>query len=181
MNTDTNEPEPESENEISKSQRKRDADDIRDFVARLVLEKKQKLNKLPLSAEIRDAIANCPAQSTRGAYKRHIQYISKLIRKTGEFETLKTLLDSPPTAKINPHETLCNQLIESFSDHADTLREQYPTISMQQARQLARAAQPITYAIENEPTDQERIAAKKITKARKSLLRLLSEATHQAD
>ena len=145
-----------------------------------MLEKKQKLSKLPLSAEIRDAIASCPAQSTRGAYKRHIQYISKLIRKTDDYENLKSLLDSPAAARVNPHQTLCDQLIDSFSDHADKLREQYPTVSMQQARQLARAAQPITYAIENEPTDQEKAAAKKITKARKSLQRLLSEAADQA-
>ena len=178
MNTDANEP--ESELEISKSKRKRNAVDIRDFVARLVQEKKKTLDKLPLSTEIRDAIANCPAQSTRGAYKRHIQYISKLIRKTDEYETLKAQLDSPLPARANPHEALCNQLIESFSDHADTLREQYPTVSMQQARQLARAARPITYAIENEPTDQEKTAAKKIAKAKKSLQRLLSEAADQA-
>ncbi len=177
MNTEANEP--DSEIEISKSQRKRDADDIRDFAARLVQEKPQKLNKLPLSAEIRDAIANCPAQSTRGAYKRHIQYIGKLIRKTDDFEALKTLLDAPPVAKSNPHEALCNQLIESFSDHADTLRELYPAVSLQQARQLARAAQPISYAVENDPSEQEKSAAKKISKAKKSLQRLLSEAADQ--
>lgn len=167
---------PDLEPAISKSQRKRDADDIRDFAASLVLEKKQNLNKLPLTDEIRDAIAKCPAQSTRGAYKRHIQYISKLIRKTDDYETLKTLLDDPVVPKASPHENMCSKLIESFTEHADTLRETYPSVSLQQARQLARSAQPVTYAIENEPTDKEKSAGKKAAKARKSLMKLLSES-----
>jgi ribosome-associated protein len=174
MNNEEYDPE-DLEPEISKSQRKRDADEIRDFAARLVQEKKQTLNRLPLSDEIRDAIAKCPAQSTRGAYKRHIQYISKLIRKTGDFETLTDLLDNPQVPDANPHEKMCLQLIDSFTSHADALREAYPAVSLQQARQLARAAQPVPRNPDEAPDEAQKAAEKKAAKAKSALLKLLSE------
>ena len=175
MNNDENDPQ-DLEPEISKSQRKRDADEIREFAVRLLQEKKQTLNRLPLTDEIRDAIANCPAQSTRGAYKRHIQYISKLIRKTGDFETLTSLIDHPQAPGVSPHEKMCLQLIDSFTSHADTLREAYPGVSLQQARQLARAAQPVPQQSPEAPDEAQKAAEQKAAKAKSSLLRLLSDS-----
>ncbi len=160
--------------EISKSQRKREADAIRDFAARLVNEPPQRLKRLPLSEPLREAIANCPAPSTRGAYKRHIQYIGKMIRKAGDFDELQSLLEQPP-ARVNPHMDLCNRLIQSFTDHADALRQDYPQISLQQARQLAKAAAEHNDEDAEEDPSVRKARNKKAEKARQALLKLLSD------
>lgn len=161
--------------EISKSQRKRDAEDIRQFAAQLVAASPQKIKKLSLPAPILEAIAACPPPQTRGAHKRHIQYIGKLIRNTGEFDQLKKQLNEPSataTGAENPHETICARLIESFTDHADTLLANYPDINLQQARQFARAAGKVDTT---DSEDAKRTALKKAAKARQSLLRLLAD------
>lgn len=160
--------------EISKSQRKRDADAIREFAARLVRLSPQKLEQLPLPDRLRQAIAECPPASTRGAHKRHIQYISKIIRKDDNLHTLEQLADDPPGLN-NPHLAFCEQLISSFTEHADTLRQQYPAVSLQQARQLARAAGDIP-AEDDQTPENLKIAKKKAAKAKKSLLKLLTAA-----
>ena len=176
MSIDTLDQEPDEE--ISKSQRKRDADAIRDFAARLVTESPQKLKRLPLSDQLREAIAACPPQSTRGAYKRHVQYLGKLIRKTGDFEQLLAQLDEPPGSKANPHLTLCDQLIESFTDHADRLRSEYPQISLQQARQLANTAAKFKQ-LDDADEEKSKANRKKADRARQSLLKLLKESAPQ--
>jgi ribosome-associated protein len=162
--------------QISKSQRKRDADRIREFAASLVGQSPQKLKRLPISDHVRQAIAACPPASTRGAYKRHIQYIGKLLRKEGDVELLQQMLEEPPAA-TNPHQQFCDQLIASFTTHADTLRLQYPSVSLQQARQLAKTAR--TAAGDDEDEQAKKIAGQKAGKARRALLKLLSNAAGQ--
>jgi len=159
---------------VSKSQRKREADAVRDFAARLVTESPQRLKRLPLTDQILQAIRDCPPPSTRGSHKRHIQYIGKLIRKTGEFDNWHQLLDAP-VARVNPHLGFCNQLIDAFTENADRLRQDYPGVSLQQARQLAKAAAPIPQNNEETDNPKLRAAKKKVEKARKSLLKLLEE------
>lgn len=165
----------DAEEEISKSQRKRDADAIRAFAARLIHTPAHKLKQLPISDQLRQAIADCPPPSTRGAHKRHIQYISKLIRKADGLQELEQLLDVPRAA-TNPHAVFCNQLIEAFTANADMLRQKYPGVSLQQARQLAKTAKNLP-PDNSEESEKAKQARNKSAKARKSLLKLLTEAS----
>ena len=163
--------------EPSKSQRKRDADEIRDFAKLLTTLPASKLKRLELPSNIEDAIKKCPPVSTRGAHKRHLQFISKLIRKTEDVEGIKARLENPVSAtkKKSDHELMRDSLINSFADHVDELREHYPEVNLQTVRQLLRQinAAPEESVSDEEDSTEVQSLRKKAEKARKSLLQIL--------
>lgn len=169
--------------EPSKSQRKREADEVRDFARLLTTLSSRKLKKLSLPPEIVDAINSCPPASTRGAHKRHLMFISKLMRKTEQVDEWRAQLDNPQVratkSPASRHEVMRDNLIEAFSDHVDTLREQYPQANMQKIRQLIRQINA-TVELPDEAGDDERKEAQalsnKAKKASTTLLQLLRDS-----
>ncbi|OED43854.1 hypothetical protein AB833_02865 [Chromatiales bacterium (ex Bugula neritina AB1)] len=142
VTTQNDEPEEPSEYlEPSKSQRKREARSVQALAETLVNLQPARLDQLPLTDQIHYAVSHCPPPATRGARKRQLQFIGKLLRKTESIEELRHLLEHPQHASAAAHhEAMRNNLLESFTDHADELLRHYPEINLQQARQLVRSA-----------------------------------------
>ncbi len=165
--------------EPSKSQRKRESDEIREFARQLTCLPPRKLKKLPLPVEIEDAIKKCPPVSTRGAHKRHLQYISKLLRKSGVASDLMEILANPQGSGPKPasaHETMREKLLTALPDYVDELRQNYPSADLQQVRQLVRQANArIEITADEEPNLKTITTNKKATKAKSGLLVLLRE------
>lgn len=75
------EPAPELELRPSKSQRKREALALQDLGELLVELKPTRLAQLPLPDELREAVLTAQRTPQRGARKRQLQYIGKLMRR----------------------------------------------------------------------------------------------------
>jgi len=132
------------EPEISKSQRKRDAYRLLDLATELVDMPAKKLEALSLPETVLDAVAKCPPASTRGARKRQLQFIGKLLRKLDDADTLLDRLQqttAAPGQRKSKHLDVRNQLIHSLPETMDLLRQRYPDINLQQVRQLVRKSQ----------------------------------------
>lgn len=74
----------------SKSQRKREATTLQDLGGALVKLTSTQLKQVPLSDELLAAIKAAQTMPQRGAHKRQLQFIGKLMRR----------LDGPETAAI---------------------------------------------------------------------------------
>lgn len=68
----------------SKSQRKREATALQDVGAELVKLSSTQLKQIPLSEELLAAIKAAQAITQRGAHKRQLQFIGKLMRTLEE-------------------------------------------------------------------------------------------------
>lgn len=77
----------------SKSQRKRDATALQDLGARLVELSATRLNQIPLPDELLAAVRMAQATTQRGARKRQLQYIGKLMRRIEDPEAIRQALD----------------------------------------------------------------------------------------
>lgn len=165
--------------EPSKSQRKREADKVRDFARLLTTLPKTRLKSLSLPEEIMEAIRSCPPASTRGAHKRHLMFISKLMRKTERVDEWRAQLESPALkSKDDSHEIMRDKLVQAFAEHVDELREHYPTANLQQVRQLIRqinAGVEVPENISEERKKEIESINAKAAKAQKALLQVLSE------
>ena len=78
---------PESPQPPSKSQRKREATALQDLGEQLVELTSAQLKRIPLPEELLAAIKATQAMSQRGARKRQLQFIGKLMRQLDEQET----------------------------------------------------------------------------------------------
>ena len=77
----------ESPRPPSKSQRKRDATALQDLGEHLVKLTPTQLRRVPLPDELLSAVRTARAISQRGARKRQLQLIGKLMRRLDELET----------------------------------------------------------------------------------------------
>ena len=73
---------PFDETPVSKSQRKREAHALQALGESLVKLNKSALSQIPLSDDLRNAIEEAQHLSQRGALKRQLQYIGKLMRQS---------------------------------------------------------------------------------------------------
>ncbi|KGQ69818.1 hypothetical protein A1D23_12040 [Chelonobacter oris] len=131
---------------VSKSEIKRDAEALKKFGAKLVALTPANLEKIPLDEKLADAIA-LAQRSQRGALRRQLQYIGKLLRNT-EVEPLQEALDklenkhNQQQAVFHRLEQLRDRLLESGNN--DTLSQliaQYPELDIQHLRNLIRGVQ----------------------------------------
>jgi len=74
-------PFPEPIDKPSKSQRKREALALQDLGEMLVDLKPAQLDKMPLPEELREAVLAARQMNQRGARKRQLQYIGRLMRE----------------------------------------------------------------------------------------------------
>lgn len=77
---------PEAPLPPSKSQRKRDATALQDLGARLVKLTPAQLNRIPLPEDVLAAVRAGRTMPQRGAHKRQLQFIGKLMRRLDESE-----------------------------------------------------------------------------------------------
>ncbi len=131
-------------NKPSKSQRKREATALQRLGEHLVDLTPHQLTGLPLTSELRDAILDAQSIVQRGARKRQLQYIGKLMRHVDPepIQTaLATLETRHPTVQGQGQlEYLCSALIAGDAASFQNLLDRHPYIEPQQLRQLIRNA-----------------------------------------
>ncbi len=163
----------------SKSQRKRNAHQITALAAQLVAMKPKARAALPIEQSVLDAITHCADIKAHGARKRQLHFVSKLLREADNIEQLQFQIEHPELTKTkkkaNQHQAFRDDLLNNFAGQIDDLRDNYPSIDLQQVRQLVRNAHKecAPVAPETEPT----MRLDK-TKAAKTLMRLLTTANH---
>lgn len=78
---------PDSTRPPSKSQRKREATALQDLGEHLVKLTAAQLKRIPLPDELLAAVTAAQTMSQRGAHKRQLQFIGKLMRRLDDPET----------------------------------------------------------------------------------------------
>ena len=131
--------------EISKSQRKRDADQVLDLAKELVSMLESRLKKLPMEQELRDEVNFARSIRAFGAKKRQLMTVGKMLRKRDNVELLDAVYNFDKknrqiNARFHHIEAWRDRLIEGNDQDLSTLLEQIPTENAQTLRQLIRNA-----------------------------------------
>jgi ribosome-associated protein len=139
-------PTSDDEKFISKSQRKRDMLKLQDMGEQLTKLSASQLQKLTLPEELRDAVLAAQQINSRGAHKRQLQYIGRLMRDIDPQPIQQQLDDlllqsAAATRHFHQLEQWRERLLDD-GDHAVTdLVQAHPETDIQHLRQLIRAAQ----------------------------------------
>lgn len=150
---------------ISKSQKKRDADALQQLGVRLVALPAAKLDTIPLSDDLRQAIDLAKTLKSHGAIRRQAQLIGKLMRSADTqaiAQAFQDLVDesSAKTAVFHEIEQWRMQLMMNNREALTDFINHYPKTDVQMLRQLIRKA------VEEKNTN-------KVTGAAKALFRFL--------
>lgn len=129
---------------VSKSEMKRDMEELQKLGEELVGLKPSVLEKFPLSEDLREAIADAQRFKNE-ARRRQLQRIGKLMRYEDP-EPIQAALDkirnkhSQLTAVFHKLEALRDRVVEEGDKAIDDVVELYPEADRQRLRQLARQA-----------------------------------------
>ncbi len=129
---------------VSKSEMKRDMEELQKLGEELVGLKPAVLEKFPLSEDLREAIADAQRFKNE-ARRRQLQRIGKLMRYEDP-EPIQAALDkvrnkhSQATAALHKLEMLRDRVVEEGDKAIDDVMELYPEADRQRLRQLARQA-----------------------------------------
>ncbi len=130
---------------ISKSQRKRECHALQDLGSELVKLSRADLDKIPLDDELQQAINEARRIKQRGALKRQMQFIGKLIRQR-DAEPLQQAYDRVmhPFEEDIKHfhqlEKWRERLLSDGDAALEKLVEEQPDTDRQHVRQLIRSA-----------------------------------------
>jgi ribosome-associated protein len=131
----------------SKSQLKREMTALQKLGAELVAEARDRIKRIPMPEDVREAILICQQISDHEGRRRQLQYVGKKMRTldAAELAVIQATIDSwkgaskAETAALHSLERQRDKLLAD--DAALTaLRERYPQIDMQQVRTLIRNA-----------------------------------------
>ncbi|EGR2797125.1 ribosome-associated protein [Vibrio navarrensis] len=129
---------------VSKSEMKRDMDELQKLGEELVELKPSVLAKFPISEDLLEAIKDAQRFKNE-ARRRQLQYIGKVMRQEDP-EPIQAALDklrnkhSQNTAVLHKLETLRDRVIAEGDSAIDEVVELYPAADRQRLRQLARTA-----------------------------------------
>jgi ribosome-associated protein len=132
--------------EKSKTQVKRELHALQDLGQRLTTLKLDLLNKLPLTDELRRALAEAPKHTANAAKKRHVQFIGRLMRDQ-DTDAILTLLDQLDASTRQYNERFHNlerwrdRLLNGDDDTLEKFVGEYPEADRQHLRQLIRQGQ----------------------------------------
>lgn len=144
--TGMNEPTTEDEVlEISKSQRKREANEILDLAKQLVSMTESRLKKMPLDPDLRDEVNFARNIRAHGARKRQLMTVGKILRRSDNEELLDAVnnvnqKNRQENARFHHIEAWRNKLIEGSDKELSELLEQTTVANAQNLRQLIRNA-----------------------------------------
>ena len=130
---------------VSKSEIKRDAEDLKQLGEKLVNLTKANLTKVPLDDSLKDAI-ELAQRLQKEARRRQLQYIGKLLRSINA-EPIREALEkienkhNQQQAMLHKLEILRDKLIVKGDAALTDLLNEYPSADRQQLRNLIRAAQ----------------------------------------
>lgn len=129
---------------VSKSEIKRDAEELKQLGANLVELSTQKLATISLDEKLAEAI-KLAQRLKMEARRRQIQYIGKLLRNT-DVEPIREALEKvnnthkQQQAMLHKLEIIRDQLIEQGDPAINTLINEYPNLERQKLRTLVRGA-----------------------------------------
>lgn len=144
-----NHPEQEEEEWISRSQIKREAEALQKLGEKMVDLRPDQIEKLPIGDTLKAAVYEARRLSARGALRRQMQYIGKLMRNE-DGEAIQAALDRFDVTKeahnqvFHKLEKWRDRLISGEKDMLDMLLQTYPATDIQYVRQLVRNAQKET-------------------------------------
>lgn len=130
---------------VSKSEIKRDAEDLKQLGEKLVNLTKANLTKVPLDYSLKDAI-ELAQRLQKEARRRQLQYIGKLLRSI-DAEPIREALEkienkhNQQQAMLHKLEILRDELVAKGDAALTDLLNEYPSADRQQLRNLIRAAQ----------------------------------------
>ena len=131
--------------EVSKSQRKREANELLDLAKNLISMPESRLKGLPLDQDLREEVNFARAIKAHGARKRQLMTVGKMLRKRDN----EALLDAvnnvdqknrQVNARFHHVEAWRDHLVEGDNQDLTKLLEQGPDINVQTLRQLIRNA-----------------------------------------
>ncbi|WP_374264776.1 ribosome biogenesis factor YjgA [Zoogloea sp.] len=128
----------------SKSQLKRDSAALQDLGRELAELGKERLAKVPIDEDLRDAVKDYQRFTAHEAKRRQLQYIGKLMRSVDP-EPIRAALDAfkgvsaVETARMHRLEALRTRLLEDEKTLHD-IAEAHPGADLQQLRVLRRNA-----------------------------------------
>ncbi|MGY0217259.1 ribosome biogenesis factor YjgA [Endozoicomonadaceae bacterium StTr2] len=130
---------------VSKSELKRDAQELRDLGVRLAELKPSQLDKLPLHDRLRQAVDESHRIKSHNARKRHFNFIGKLMQDQ-DVEPIKAMFEQRDgnSAEYNRRfhalESWRERLINDGNAALGEYIAAYPDVDMQHLRQLIRNA-----------------------------------------
>ena len=130
---------------VSKSEIKRDAEDLKQLGEKLVNLTKANLTKVPLDDSLKDAIG-LAQRLQKEARRRQLQYIGKLLRSI-DAEPIREALEkienkhNQQQAMLHKLEILRDELIAKGDATLTDLLNEHPSADRQHLRNLIRAAQ----------------------------------------
>lgn len=130
---------------VSKSEIKRDAEDLKQLGEKLVNLTKANLTKVPLDDSLKDAI-ELAQRLQKEARRRQLQYIGKLLRSI-DAEPIREALEkienkhNQQQAMLHKLEILRDELVAKGDTALTDLLNEHPSADRQQLRNLIRAAQ----------------------------------------
>lgn len=129
----------------SKSQKKREAGVLQKIGVRLIDLSMEKLETLPLSVPLKQAILEAKKLRSHGAVRRQAQLIGKLMRAGESDEILEAFAkmqaeDSAQTAEFHQVEVWRTRLIEEGKEALTEFIETFQPTDIQQLRQLIKKA-----------------------------------------
>ena len=130
---------------VSKSQRRRDALEVRSLAARLIATGPALLARVPLDDTVRAAIAEAQRIHTNVARKRQLQYVAKLLRRADPEPVVQALQDleqegRQAVARQHRAEAWRDRLLEAGDPALGELIRQRRDGDAQAIRQLIRTA-----------------------------------------
>ena len=130
---------------VSKSEIKRDAEDLKQLGEKLVNLTKANLTKVPLDDSLKDAI-ELAQRLQKEARRRQLQYIGKLLRSI-DAEPIREALEkienkhNQQQAMLHKLEILRDELVAKGDATLTDLLNEHPSADRQHLRNLIRAAQ----------------------------------------
>lgn len=130
---------------VSKSEIKRDAEELKKLGAKLVDLTKTNLDKIPLDGSLLEAV-ELARRSVKEAKRRQLQYIGKLLRNT-DVEPIRDALDkienkhNQQQAMLHKLELMRDELVSKGDEGLVALLLDYPQMDRQHLRNLIRSAQ----------------------------------------
>ena len=131
--------------EISKSQRKREANELLDLAKNLITMQESRLKKIPMDQDLRDEVEFARGIKAYGAKKRQLMTIGKMLRRRDNEELLDAVnnfeqKNRQMNARFHHVETWRDRLLAGSDQVLSELLEQVPDANVQTLRQLIRNA-----------------------------------------
>ncbi|MDO6639818.1 ribosome biogenesis factor YjgA [Shewanella sp. 5_MG-2023] len=129
---------------VSRTEFKKESEEAQELGMRLIALSKTQLDKVELEEFLYDAVLKAKniKQKTE-AYRRHLQYIGKLMRGYDHEPIIKSIdnvlnKNNNESAQVHKIEKLRARLLENPNEEVEALLAEYPLFERQKLRQLIR-------------------------------------------